>query len=1033
MKYDAFISYRHTPLDMEFAKKVHSGLETYHIPKAVQKKTGKKRINRVFRDQEELPIGSDLNDNISTALAESEYLIVICSPDTPGSYWVSKEIETFISLHDREHVLAVLVAGEPDQSFPPQLLTDSEGNAVEPLAADVRGNTPSERNKKFKTELLRLAAPVLGCTYDDLRQRHRERILKRNITVAASIAVVVAAAGTAFGFYNANVADRMRNLADEKAALAEDKSRLAQEKTVLADEKSKLADEKTQLADEILAEYRLKQINQSRFYAEKSLSLLNECDRRAAVLVALEALPSDDDERPFVPEAEYALSEALYAYDDQSKLAYERLLKHELTVKSTTLNSDSTRLCTTDSGMKTYVWDVESLKLLCKIDPEIGDDNRIVDVRSVDADEKNIYITNEKNFSVYDMNGTQTFKYEISGRFASAKILSESDLAILIGSKNIICLKLSDGSVLNNVEITDDYTYSGEYILSPDQKFLVAEQYNLLTDSSRFCIINLEDGSSQIVELTLPNIMEFSFTENGNIAIVSSNTDFYYTSLKALKLELFSTSGELKWSADVPITETRDFTDFRVLICTCKSVDKNLIAVSLSTELYAYDENTGSSVSSLTLSGKATVLYANAGSTNCFVAYKNGDVDAVNLLDGKVYTESRIATNVAINDMKVVEGQVFLEAYYSNSIFVMKYHGAPDISTYDYLPLSASGVGANNEADYYVLKNIGMKTSYMFFDNKRESLYTFDELENTPTSTAFYEKYFVCAGYSSLYLVDPVAKTAEEISYEDLGAKSNLSKSSFSANGRFVALWGMYDLYVVDIQDRKCLYSNRYDNQVGCAVIDNEGKTLLSSVTGKNLFLTDLSSGETKELKDDSLRALASSQIIKYLEISSDGKSALMACQDGKARLIALDSLSVKQEFPLSTQNKCFLGFADNDSKLVMQGDEYKVDFYETSGKLLNSINVEYLVIDACEDADGHIALCDSYSTYLVNNDSCGLVAHARHGAVYLPSEKTFVLVDGKYMAASAYKPYTELIKEAKKQFPDDTLSEDERTKYNIN
>ncbi len=41
MKYDAFISYRHLELDMEIAKKVHSGLETYHIPKAVQGKTGK--------------------------------------------------------------------------------------------------------------------------------------------------------------------------------------------------------------------------------------------------------------------------------------------------------------------------------------------------------------------------------------------------------------------------------------------------------------------------------------------------------------------------------------------------------------------------------------------------------------------------------------------------------------------------------------------------------------------------------------------------------------------------------------------------------------------------------------------------------------------------------------------------------------------------------------------------------------------------------------------------------------------------------
>ena len=75
MKYDAFISYRHTPLDMETAKKVHSGLETYHIPKPVQKKTGKKKIARVFRDQEELPIGSDLNDNISSALENFKKMI----------------------------------------------------------------------------------------------------------------------------------------------------------------------------------------------------------------------------------------------------------------------------------------------------------------------------------------------------------------------------------------------------------------------------------------------------------------------------------------------------------------------------------------------------------------------------------------------------------------------------------------------------------------------------------------------------------------------------------------------------------------------------------------------------------------------------------------------------------------------------------------------------------------------------------------------------------------------------------------------
>ena len=57
MKYNAFISYRHTEPDMYIAKKVHKGLETLKIPRGITKKTGKKRIERVFRDPEELPIG----------------------------------------------------------------------------------------------------------------------------------------------------------------------------------------------------------------------------------------------------------------------------------------------------------------------------------------------------------------------------------------------------------------------------------------------------------------------------------------------------------------------------------------------------------------------------------------------------------------------------------------------------------------------------------------------------------------------------------------------------------------------------------------------------------------------------------------------------------------------------------------------------------------------------------------------------------------------------------------------------------------
>ncbi len=64
-KYDAFISYKHAPLDNRIADAIQKGLERYVLPKKVQEATGKHKIERIFRDKAELPITSNLDDNIS--------------------------------------------------------------------------------------------------------------------------------------------------------------------------------------------------------------------------------------------------------------------------------------------------------------------------------------------------------------------------------------------------------------------------------------------------------------------------------------------------------------------------------------------------------------------------------------------------------------------------------------------------------------------------------------------------------------------------------------------------------------------------------------------------------------------------------------------------------------------------------------------------------------------------------------------------------------------------------------------------------
>ncbi len=77
--YKAFISYRHLPDDMRIAKKVDRTIERYVIPSALRE-NGRKKLGLAFRDQEELPVSSDLSNSIRSALDHSEYLIVICSP-----------------------------------------------------------------------------------------------------------------------------------------------------------------------------------------------------------------------------------------------------------------------------------------------------------------------------------------------------------------------------------------------------------------------------------------------------------------------------------------------------------------------------------------------------------------------------------------------------------------------------------------------------------------------------------------------------------------------------------------------------------------------------------------------------------------------------------------------------------------------------------------------------------------------------------------------------------------------------------------
>ena len=209
-RYSAFVSYRHMPRDRQWALRLMAALETYRTPKALQAEAFPARIGHLFRDEDEIPASNDLSDQIKEALTRSDNLIVICSPDTPNSRWVKREIELFQEMGKGDRIFPLLIAGEPDESFPPELRRrriwrdlpdggrEETWEEIEPIAADVRPRKDESKSKTERRAFLRLAAALLGCKFDDLARRDEERRrakLRQQLSAAAVLVVAVLGGG----------------------------------------------------------------------------------------------------------------------------------------------------------------------------------------------------------------------------------------------------------------------------------------------------------------------------------------------------------------------------------------------------------------------------------------------------------------------------------------------------------------------------------------------------------------------------------------------------------------------------------------------------------------------------------------------------------------------------------------------------------------------------------------------------------------------------------------------------------------------
>ncbi|MBQ0057648.1 MAG: TIR domain-containing protein [Bacteroidales bacterium] len=188
----AFISYNHK--DVKWAKWLQKNLETYKLPTEIHNEFDDSRFIRpVFRDQTDLNtgvLGNVLRDN----LLASKFLIVLCSPNSAKSEWVSKEVQSFIEWGRLDCIIPLIVDGQPNcynpdlECFPRYLKEYTQAHPE----AELLGVSIAEVGER--KAFIRVVSKMLDVSFDTLWKRHererRRRIAINSLSAAAALFLI---------------------------------------------------------------------------------------------------------------------------------------------------------------------------------------------------------------------------------------------------------------------------------------------------------------------------------------------------------------------------------------------------------------------------------------------------------------------------------------------------------------------------------------------------------------------------------------------------------------------------------------------------------------------------------------------------------------------------------------------------------------------------------------------------------------------------------------------------------------------------
>src|SRR3990172_7699891 len=175
MLYKAFMSYSHAA-DGELAPALQSALHRF------AKSWYRLRAMRVFRDKTSLSATPELWPTIEKAMSESEYFLLLASPQAAASRWVQQEVDWWLEHRSVDKLFILVTDGELIWDRPTGDFDWTKTTALprdlraqfrdEPLYVDLRwaktADNLSLRHSQFRGAVLDIAAPLHGKPKDEL-------------------------------------------------------------------------------------------------------------------------------------------------------------------------------------------------------------------------------------------------------------------------------------------------------------------------------------------------------------------------------------------------------------------------------------------------------------------------------------------------------------------------------------------------------------------------------------------------------------------------------------------------------------------------------------------------------------------------------------------------------------------------------------------------------------------------------------------------------------------------------------------------